>query len=387
MKSRTSIIAAALGLSACASQVALEAKDLQQTKVKRTVDRAILPVMKRYHIPGMAIGIVVGSKDYLFKYGVASLKSGKPVTETTLFEIGSISKTLTATLASYAQVEGKLSLKDKVSKHIPSLQGSKFGDISILHLGTHTVGGLPLKVPAQIKNNEQLFDYFKHWQPAAPPGTIRTYANPGVGLLGLIAARSMKQDFGTLMEGTLFPVLGMKDSYINVSGSQLVNYAQGYTRDDKPVRMTSGVLSSEAYGVKATASDMIRFLKANMNLTRLDKNFQRAIDDTHISYFKAGGMTQDLIWEQYSYPVNLKTLLEGNSPKMVFEAIPVKKITPAQMPRKDVWINKTGSTNGFGAYVVFVPKFEFGLVILANKNYPVKERVTVAYQILKQLEK
>jgi hypothetical protein len=88
---------------------------------------------------------------------------------------------------------------------------------------------------------------------------------------------------------------------------------------------------------------------------------------------------------QYSYPVDLKTLLAGNSPAVIFNALPVTQIAPPQKPRKDVLINKTGSTSGFGAYVAFIPEKQIGIVILANKNYPIDERVTIAHQIITEL--
>ncbi|NPT42279.1 class C beta-lactamase [Paraburkholderia sp. 1N] len=375
----------ATGFFACAITVVSHAADDKQNRIGSTVTRAIQPVMAKDVIPGMAVGIIDGDRHYVFNYGLASTETRKPVTSDTLFELGSVSKTLTATLASYAQVSGYLSLSDQSGKYLPSLQNSKFGNVSLLNLGTHTPGGLPLQVPDNIRNDDQLMQYFKQWQPTYAPGTYRTYANPGIGALGLITAKSMGQDFGGLMENHLFPALGMKSTYINVPVGKLNDYAEGYTKEGAPIRMAPGVLWAEAYGIRTTAADMIRFVEANMNLIQLDRKLQRAVTDTHTGYFKAGAMTQDLIWEQYPYPVNLQTLLDGNSSAMIFNATPVTQITPLQPPREDVWINKTGSTNGFGAYVAFIPQKRLGIVILANKNFPIDERVSVAYRILTSL--
>jgi beta-lactamase class C len=371
---------------ACTIATASHAADDQEDRIKAAVDHAMAPVIAHNGIRGMAVGIVDGDEHYVFNYGVASTETGKPVTNETLFELGSVSKTLTATLASYSQVRGYLSLSDPTSRFLPSLQNSPFGNVTLLNLGTHTPGGLPLQVPDNISNNEQLMQYFKAWQPTYAPGTHRTYANPSIGTLGLIAAKSMGQDFDGLMQGQLFPALGMKDTYIKVPAAKMPDYAQGYTKDGAPIRMAPGVLSSEAYGIKTTAADMNRFVEANMNLIRVNEKLQHAIANTHIGYFKAGPMTQDLIWEQYPYPVTLESLLSGNSPAMIFNATPVTEMKPPQEPQNNVWINKTGSTNGFGAYIAFIPQKRLGIVILANKNFPIDERVTAAYRILTSLE-
>lgn len=82
--------------------------------------------MAEYGIPGAVIGITIEGKQYFYQYGVSSKTTGQSVTEHTLFEIGSISKTFTATLANYAQIEGKLSLTDMTSDYVPALKRQPF---------------------------------------------------------------------------------------------------------------------------------------------------------------------------------------------------------------------------------------------------------------------
>lgn len=354
--------------------------------VKQQMDAAIAAVMKKNNIPGMAVGVIAGDQTYFFDYGVASRQTRKPVVASTLFELGSISKTFTATLANYAQQTGHLALTDSVSKYLPDMQGTPFGEVSLLHLGTHTPGGFPLQVPDDIRNNEQLMAYLQHWKPKYQKGTTRIYTNPGIGTLGLIAAKAMGEDFTTLMQKRIYSGLGLQDTYINVPESKIANYAQGYTKQDVPARVSKAVLWAEAYGAKSTTRDMVRFLQANMQMTELDDPLRSAVTNTHTAYYRTQAMTQDLIWEQYAYPVTLKNLLHGNSAQFALSPQPVIPLTPPQAPRNDVWINKTGSTNGFGAYVAFVPAEKLGIVILANKNYPNEDRIGIAYRILTTLK-
>ena len=87
----------------CASSAACDAADLPQDRVRRVVDDAIRPLMAKDKIPGMAVGITMAGKSWVFNYGVASTETRMPVTGDTLFEVGSVTKAFTATLASWAQ--------------------------------------------------------------------------------------------------------------------------------------------------------------------------------------------------------------------------------------------------------------------------------------------
>ncbi|VVO32405.1 Beta-lactamase [Pseudomonas fluorescens] len=353
--------------------------------IESIVNAAIEPVMQQQQIPGVAVAITVNGQAQYFNYGVASKENGNAVTENTLFEIGSVSKTFTATLAAYAQATGKLSLSDKASNVLPELRGSAFDDISVLQLGTYSAGGLPLQFPAEADAPDKMLGYFKQWKPTYTAGSHRQYSNPSLGLFGYLAAESMGAPFDEVMEKTLLPKLGLTHTFLKVPQDQMGLYAQGYSKEDKPVRVGPGALDSEAYGVKTSAADLLRYVQVNMKPAGLEAPLQRAIATTHTGYFKVGDMTQGLGWELYGYPVTLEQLLDGNSTQMAMEAHEVQLLNPLQPLPDVVLVNKTGSTGGFGAYVAYVPSKDIGIVILANKNYPNAERVKVAHRVLSAL--
>jgi beta-lactamase class C len=370
--------------SFCLLPVASQATD-STSRIAAAVDRAFRPLLEEHDVPGIAVAVTAGGQQYFFSYGVASKESKAPVTKDTLFEIGSVSKTFTATLASYAQALGKMSLDDRPGKYMPQLQGSAIDKASLLHLGTYTSGGLPLQVPEAVKNNADIAPYFREWKPSAAPGEQRRYSNPSLGLFGHITALAMNANFADLMENELFPKLGIQRSYIRVPEARMGDYAWGYNKENKPVRVNPGVFDAEAYGVKANAVDMLRYVEANLRPETLEAPLRRAIEGTHIGYFQVGEMMQGLGWEQYPYPVALDRLLAGNASTMALEPHASAPLTPPQAPSQPRLFNKTGSTNGFGAYVAFVPEKRIGVVMLANKNVPIPARIRAAHAVIEQL--
>ncbi|MDP9940791.1 class C beta-lactamase [Ectopseudomonas alcaliphila] len=354
-------------------------------ELNQAVDAAVKPMMQTYAIPGMAIAISHKGQQHFFEYGVASRESGQTVDRHTLFELGSISKLFTATLGAYAKARGTLNLSDNASQYLPALQGSAFDHISLLDLATYTPGGLPLQFPDAVNNEQQMLDYYRNWQAVYAPGMQRLYSNPSIGLFGHLAAASLAKPFQQLMEQDVLPQLGMQESYVQIPAEQMTRYAWGY-RDDKAVRVSPGALDAEAYGLKSTAADMLRFIDANLHPDTLPAPLRQAVSSTHRGYYQVGDMTQALGWERYAYPISLAKLQAGNSAEMALQPQPVERFSVPKPAEGDLLLNKTGSTNGFGAYILLLPAHDTGLVILANRNFPNAERVRLALQLLESIE-
>ena len=356
------------------------------SQLKSVVDECAKGLMNEYDIPGLAVAVTIDGKRYFYNYGFADESQGSLVTNDTIFELGSISKTFAATLTGYAQEKGKLNMDDKVKDYIPELENSVLGNTKLVHVATYTAGGLPLQFPSEVTNDAEMMQYYKTWKPEYEAGTKRKYSNPSIGLFGYIGALSMKSDYTEMMETVILPELGMTNTFVDVPKDKLNNYAFGYSSEGKPVRVNPGILDAQAYGIKSTSLDMLQYIEANMGQAQLNTDIENALERTHTKYFDTDTFTQAVGWEGYDYPVSLSQLLKGNSSDVILNAKPVQASLSGTLGR-DVWYNKTGSTGGFGAYVAYVPSEKIGIVILANKNYPNAERVEAAYNIISSVVK
>ena len=176
------------------------------------------------------------------------------MTPETLFEIGSVSKTFTATLAGYALTQDKMRLDDRASQHWPALQGSRFDGISLLDLATYTAGAAAVpRLGAEGPGTDP-----RLLPPVAADlraGQPALYSNPSIGLFGYLAAQPGPA-VRTAHGAASVPGTGPRTDHLDVPEAALAQYAQGYGKDDRPLRVGPGPLDAEG-GVKTSAADLL----------------------------------------------------------------------------------------------------------------------------------
>ena len=371
--------------AAATMTVTLPAMALDQANFERIAARVFEPIMAEYGIPGLAVGAVVDGETFVFTSGLANAKSGTPVTTETLFELGSVSKLFTVTLAAVAERDGVLALDDRIAQHIPDLDGTPFGDLTLASLATHSTGGMPLHAPEGVTSRAKLNAWLAKWKPAAPPELTRSYSNLSIGLLGAIVADRLGTSYVAAMEDGLFPALGLDDTFVRVPEERMADYAMGTNRDGRPTRMNSGFLVEEAYGIRSTVIDITRFLAAELGTVSVDPSLATALARTRTAYADTAWYAQAMIWEGYAWPVDPAALEAGNSLDMALKPQPMTPRTPPAEPQGDMFWNKTGSTSGFGTYVALLPSEKIGVAVLANRGYPNPVRATATVELIEAL--
>ena len=76
-------------------------------------------------------------------------------------------------------------------------------------------------------------------------------------------------------------------------------------------------------------------------------------------------------------------LAAGNAPEMALSPQPMTKVKAHQLDGS-VFLNKTGSTNGFGSYLAMVPSRKIVVFVLANRNYPNAVRAEASVELIER---
>lgn len=355
-------------------------------RVGTVVDTIVKPVMAEHGIPGMSVGVLVNGEKYVFHYGVSSRETQKAVTDQTLFEIGSLSKPFTGTLGAVLQAEGMINLSAEAESVMSELVGSSIGSASLLQLATYNAGGLPLQFPDGVDsaNFAKWYQEFKH---DGAVGTSRLYSNTSIGLFGYLASKAAGKSFEHLLNEKILEPLELRNTFLTVPSDRSADYAQGYTRDNKAVRVNPGLFDEEAYGIKTTASDFLRFVEASILTKTGSPQLDKGLDAARSGVYRVKAMHQGLGWELYPAPASRNDLLQGADPKFLLEPSPVEAVVAPVVDTSLVGtVSKTGSTAGFGAYALFSPDRRIAIVMLANRFWSNQARILAAHTILSELD-
>lgn len=230
------------------------------------IDDRVKMFMAERHIPGAAVAVVRNGRVVRIKgYGVASLEFGVPVTTETVFEIGSVSKQMTAAGIMLLVQDGKVNLDERISKYLPNTPEA-WKDVTVRHLLTHTSGiksytGLD---GFDLAQRMSMVDFIKKLSPYPLefiPGEKNIYSNSGFNLLAYIIETQGGKKYFDFMRERIFIPLGMTKTADRDPQFVIPLRANGYEWRDNRHNGRDGNLTDlmGAGSIVSTISDMTKW--------------------------------------------------------------------------------------------------------------------------------
>lgn len=314
--------------------------------------REVVEAVVERHAPsavGLVVGVHLGQERAFLGRGRVGADRDRPPDRRTIFELGSITKTFTATALAVLAGEGLVALDEPVADLLPAgwhvpVRGRP---ITLLDLATHT-SGLPRLPPGLLRrsllrsrddpyawlDDAELARSLRRVRLRAEPGRRPRYSNLGYGLLGRALAERAGTSYELLVRGRVCEPLGLVDTVVEVPEPELVRLADGHTRRGSPTPHWHLAALAGAGALRSTAEDALRFLEAQ--LAPPEGPLGVAIRATHEGRARVGPLEQCLGWIA-------RPLRDGG---------------------RLLWHD--GGTGGFRSFAAFAPEHDLAVVALAS---------------------
>ncbi len=327
-------------------------------------DTEVDQVMGDWSVPGLAIAVVTDSSVIWSRgYGDRTVEADAPVTDRTLFAIGSTTKAFTAAGLGLLHDEGQLDWKTPVQEYLPRFKlRDEFAteEMTAVDLLTHRSGlpGHDLLWYATDFSREELFERLRHLEPRASFRSTFQYQNPMYMTAGYLAGQISGLGWETFTRRRLLDPLGMSRSTFSVDSMQTTDdYARPYGGTPDTIKAVDyyTVDTVDAVGpagsINSSVSEMTNWVQLFLN------------DGRH-------GDTQ---------LIDSTTVAQLTRPRIVLEDIrPFMPETGGSLLYALGWFKEThdgarllwhsGGVDGFSAMVGLMPGREVGSVILTNKG-------------------
>lgn len=307
-----------LMLAACKPAAKAPAPD-----IPAAMRQAATTLLQSKLLHATSIAVVYRGEQFILHQGELETGKANPPDDTTLYEIGSISKTFAGLLLANAVLEGKAALDDPIQKYLPAdypnlqWQGQP---VRLRHLITHT-STMPGMLPLQV--NTVLQDFTAHATPAKLNAAYANYGQPQFwqdlhtvsiqGPLGMdyayssagteLVAHALEQIYGVpyaaLLTQFVARAADMHDTRLQLTAAETGRLAPGYHSDNPVVTTPMPQLPWGAAGnLKSTMPDMAKYLRLQLGadpaVAESHKPLVRFQDDFSIGYFWNIGKNRQL---------------------------------------------------------------------------------------------
>ncbi|HVS92979.1 MAG TPA: serine hydrolase domain-containing protein [Mucilaginibacter sp.] len=327
--------------------------NLMRTQLDKKVDSAARKYIQKANTVGLSIGILKDGVVSTYNYGETERGNKKLPDANTLFEIGSITKTFTATLLAYYVDEHKVKLTDPIVKFLPdSVAANKqLQGITLEMLSNHT-SGLP-RLPDNYVNHasvpqdpykdydkQNLFEYLKTCKLVTRPGEQYAYSNLGVGILGMILTQVSGKTFEQMVEQVICHPLGMQSTVQTVTPALQKRFAKVYNEDGQETPPWHFNVLAPCGALHSTVNNMLAYARANM--TPAPTAVSKALQLTHQVTYTQKDLKLGLGWH----------IIIINNVQYYFH---------------------DGGTYGSSSFLVFNPQKKLAVIVLSNCGTSVNE--------------